>query len=194
MPRLAMIPPEEMTAAQEAACAEVVSGPRGKVPGPMVAWLRNPDLARRAQKLGATLRFGTSLDPSLRELAILVCARHWTSHHEWTAHKRIALEAGLAPEIIAAVAAEQVPIFASAAQELVWQVAREILRRGHLPPELYARAHDLLGETVLVELVGVLGYYCLVSFTLNVFELGLPEGHAPELETGAAPSARGGPP
>lgn len=193
MPRLAMIPPEEMTAAQADACAEATSGPRGKVPGPMVAWLRNPDLARRAQKLGEVLRFGTSLDPRLRELAILVCARHWTSHYEWTAHKRIALEEGLAPEIIAAVAAGELPIFASAAQELVWRVSCEILRRGQLPPDLYAQAHHLLGETALVELVGILGYYCLVSLTLNVFELGLPEGHAPEIASGAAPSACGTP-
>ncbi len=61
---------------------------------PMVAWLRNPELARRGQKLGELLRFETTLEPHLSEFAILVCARHWTSHHEWTAHKAIGLKAG----------------------------------------------------------------------------------------------------
>ena len=75
----------------------------------MIAWLRNPELARRGQRLGELLRFETSLEPHLTELAILVCGRHWTSHHEWTAHKRLALAAGLDPRTIADIAARVPP-------------------------------------------------------------------------------------
>ena len=75
----------------------------------MIAWLRNPELARRGQKLGELLRFETSLEPHLTELAILVCGRHWTSHHEWGAHKRLALAAGLDPQTIADIAARVPP-------------------------------------------------------------------------------------
>ena len=67
----------------------------------MIAWIRNAELARRAQKLGELLRFQTTLEPQLSELAILVCARRWTSHVEWTAHKREALKAGLSARVIA---------------------------------------------------------------------------------------------
>jgi len=185
---MAMIPREEMTPAQAEACTEAVQGPRGKVPGPMVAWLRNAELARCAQKLGEVLRFGTSLDPRLRELAILICARHWTSHYEWTAHKRIALTEGLAPEVINALAAGTPPPFDSAAQELVYRLSRAILQDGRLSDALYEEGLSQIGEAALVELVGTLGYYCLVGLTLNVFELGLPEGHAPELERSDGPS------
>jgi 4-carboxymuconolactone decarboxylase len=86
MARLTMPAEDERTADQEAACREAISGVRGKIPAPMIAWIRNPELARRGQKLGELLRFQTTLEPLLSELAILVCGRHWTSHHEWTAH------------------------------------------------------------------------------------------------------------
>src|SRR5437868_1537200 len=99
MARLSMPLQQELTAEQQVACAEVVAGRRGKVPAPMIAWLRNPELARRGQRLGELLRFETTLEPHLCELAILLCARHWTSHHEWTAHKALALKAGVDPEV-----------------------------------------------------------------------------------------------
>src|SRR3954454_13358822 len=92
MARLELPTAAAMSPEQKAACAEAVAGPRGRVPAPMIAWLRNPELARRGQRLGELLRYQTTLEPRLSELAILVTARHWTSHYEWTAHKREGLK------------------------------------------------------------------------------------------------------
>lgn len=186
MPRLDLPHEAAMTPEQTAAVAEVVSGIRGRVPAPMIAWLRNPELARRGQKLGELLRYQTTLAPRLSELAILVCARHWTSHHEWTAHKREALKAELEPAIIAAIAARRTPEFPDAAAALVHEFSSVLLVQGRVPTPLYARGVAELGERGVVELVGILGYYCLVALTLNTFELGLPGSLAPELEDGAA--------
>ena len=127
------------------------------------------------------LRFDTSLPPRLTELAILICARHWTSHHEWRAHKRLALAAGLEHEAVAAIAANRQPDFPDPEGRIVYQLSHELLASGRLEPALYEQGIALLGETALVELVTTLGYYCLVSLTLNAFELGLPENFAPEL-------------
>ena len=182
MPRLDLPPEEAMTPAQKAACAEAVSGIRGRVPAPMLAWIQNPELASRGQKLGELLRFQTTLEPRLSELAILVCARHWTSHHEWTAHKREGLKAGMDPEVIAAIAARRAPVLADAREQGVYDVSTTLLASGRVPKALYARGVDALGERGMVELVGILGYYCLVALTLNAFELGLPGSIAPELE------------
>ena len=55
-----------------------------------------PELADRAQHLGAFCRYSTSLPPALSELAILVVARHWRSQFEWYAHEKIARKAGVA--------------------------------------------------------------------------------------------------
>ena len=182
MARLSLPPEEELTPEQRAACAEAASGLRGRVPAPMTAWLRNPELARRAQKLGELLRYQTTLEPRLSELAILVCARHWTSHHEWTVHKREGLKAGLDPEAVAAIAARRKPGLRDARDQAVHDAAFALLATGRLPAALHARATEALGERGLVELVGILGYYSLVALTLNAFEIGLPEAAAPELE------------
>lgn len=190
MPRLEMLSEEEMTPEQDAVCAEAVAGLRGRVPAPMIAWLRNPELARRGQKLGELLRFQTTLGPRLSELAILICGRHWTSHHEWTAHKRLGLEAGLDPEVIAAIAARREPDLSDARERAVYDISSAALSTGRVPDALYGRGVAVLGERGMVELVGVLGYYCLVSLTLNVFELGLPGSIAPELDDPDVP--RGG--
>ena len=182
MARLTLPPEEELTPEQRAACAEAVSGLRGRVPAPMVAWLRNPELARRAQKLGELLRYQTTLEPRLSELAILVCARHWTSHYEWTAHKREGLKAGMDPEAVAAIAARRKPGLRDTREQAVYDVASALLATGRVPAVLHARATEALGERGLVELVGILGYYSLVALTLNAFEIGLPDAAAPELE------------
>lgn len=181
MARLDMPAEGAITSEQRLVCEEASAGKRGKVPAPMIAWLRNPELARRGQRVGELLRYETSLPQRLTELAILICARHWTSHHEWTAHKRLALTAGLEAEIIAAIATGDAPVFADAEAALVYRTSRQILTTGRLDGQAYDEARTCLGERGLVELVSVLGYYCWVSLTLNVFELGLPENVAAEL-------------
>jgi 4-carboxymuconolactone decarboxylase len=191
MPRLELPPEEAMTEAQRAACAEAVAGVRGRVPAPMIAWVQNPDLASRAQKLGELLRFQTTLEPRLSELAILVCARHWTSHHEWTAHKREGLTAGMDPEVIAAIAARRAPSLRDEREQAVYDVSTTLLATGRVPRPLYERGVAALGERGMVELVGILGYYCLVALTLNAFELGLPGSLAPELEDPEFPPTGG---
>ena len=181
MPRLSL--PENPTPEQAEVIAEVVSGRRGKVPGPMVGWLPNPELARRAQRLGELLRFDTSLEPALSELAILICGRHWTSHYEWTAHKKSALEAGVDPRTIADIAArKERPFLRGEREEAVFMVASTLLAPTKIDAPLYARGVAVLGQRGMVDLVGILGYYSLVALTLNAFELGLPESHAPELD------------
>lgn len=190
MARLNIPDDAELTQDQRAACDEVRAGPRGKIPAPMIAWLRNPELSRRCQKVGELLRFDTTLDPALSEMVILVCARHWTSHHEWTAHRALAVKAGVSEAAIAAIAAGQVPAMLAERETAGLEIASVLLRQGALPPPLYARGLEVFGERGLVELVTLVGYYCLVSLTLNAFELGLPEGRAAEL--GEAPARPAG--
>jgi len=181
MRRIEMPAEEAMTPEQRQACAEVIAGKRGKVPAPMIAWIRNPELARRIQSLGETLRYETSLGPRLTELAVLVCARHWTAHPQWKAHKAYALRAGLEPAIVEAIAARAEPAFDDDKARLVYRVCAALLKTGRVDDALYREAVAALGEPGLTELVALLGYYCLASFTLNTFRLGLPEAVAPEL-------------
>ncbi|MGO4713052.1 carboxymuconolactone decarboxylase family protein [Bradyrhizobium sp. 2TAF24] len=179
--RFKPIPPGEMNAAQRAVHDEAVAGKRGSAPAPLLAWLHSPDMARHAGRLGAFLRFDTSLGAQLSELAILVTARHWSAAYEWYAHKKLALQAGLAPDIIEAINRRHVPDLDDPKAQIVYEVSEALHESRVLPEALYARARALLGERGLVELIGLLGYYTLVSMTLNAYEVGLPEGEVSDL-------------
>lgn len=178
MARLRVLAQHELDALQTEVCSEVLAGARGKVPAPMTAWLRNPEFARRTQKLGELLRFDTTLEPNLLEMAILVCARHWKAHVQWNAHKTLALKAGLDPQVISAIGARREPVLEGDRARAVYGISNALLKSGEVSDALYRHAFEQLGERGIVELIGVLGYYCLVSFTLNAFEVDLPEGVA----------------
>jgi 4-carboxymuconolactone decarboxylase len=173
--------PDELSPAQRRVTEAAVAGKRGHVPVPLRAWLHSPEMGDRAQRLGEFLRYSTSLGPVLSELAILVTARFWTAHYEWYAHKREALKAGIDPAVIDAIARRQPPVFPDAKMQLVYDYATTLHRDRRIPAPLHDAAVAALGETGVVELVGLLGYYTLVAMTLNAFEVGIPEGESFEL-------------
>ena len=181
MPRIPALLPENMTDHQRQVHDTIVSGPRGAVRGPLAVWLNRPELASSAQALGRYCRFDTSLPPRLSELAILTTARYWNSEFEWSAHKPIALEAGLSPEIIEAIRTHQNPAFEHDDEAVVHAFSKALHADRHIDDELYARAVDVLGEATVVDLTGILGYYTLISMTINVFEVPAPDGVSAEL-------------
>jgi len=181
MPRITAIDPDQLDAEQRLVLEETVAGKRGRVPAPMNAWIKSPEYARRVQKLGEFLRYDTTLPPTLSELAILLVARHWTSHYEWYAHKREGLKGGMDPEVIRAIAERSEPDFTTSKERAVYDVSKSLLEHRVVPDALYRTGVAELGEVGMVELMGLLGFYTLVSMTLNTFEIGLPEGVEPEL-------------
>lgn len=182
MSRLAPLAPGELSPAQKKVHDDILAGPRGAIAGPFAAWLRSPQLADRAQKLGEFCRFNTSLPKRLSELAILMTARHWTAQFEWYAHARMAREAGLADAIIDATRQHQRPARMAQDEAAIYDFCNEAYALHYVTDATYARAVTLLGEATVVELVGVIGYYCLVSLTLKIFKMPLPEGEKEPLK------------
>jgi len=179
--RVRDLKPEDMSDAQRRVAEEAAAGKRGRVPAPLRAWLHSPEFGARAQRLGEFLRYDTSLGSYLSELAILVTARHWTAHYEWYAHKRLALKGGMDPHIIEAIRDRRTPHFDDPKGQMIYDVSRS-LHEGHgLSQPLYDEAVRLLGERGLVEIIGLCGYYTMVSMTLNAFEFDLPAGEVSEL-------------
>jgi 4-carboxymuconolactone decarboxylase len=170
-----------MDADQKATYDEAVAGKRGAAPAPMLAWLNSPEMARHATRLGEMLRFNTVFPAKLSEIAILVTARHFSAHYEWWAHKRLALKGGMDPEIIEAIRDRRTPHFEDPKGQIIYDVARSLHEGHELSNSLYEQAIELLTERGLVEIIGLCGYYTLVSLTLNTFEFGLPDGEASEL-------------
>lgn len=179
--RLRLLTPDEMSADQRQTYDESIASKRGTPPPPMMAWLNSPEMARHATRLGAFLRYDTSLSVALSELAILVTARFWTSHYEWYAHKKMALAGGLDPQIIEDIRNRRVPVLNDPKAQAVYDVARLLHETHQVPKPLYDTATELLGARGLVEIIGLCGYYTLVSMTLNTYEFELPEGEESEL-------------
>lgn len=173
--RLKDLKPEDLDARQRQTYDDIFAR-RGSVGGLFMAWLRNPELAERAQKLGAYCRYDTSLPPLLSELAILVVARHWRAQAEWAIHAPLAQKAGVPAQAIAVILSGGDPDLADPTAQLVYDYANELLRSTRVSDLLHGRAIEALGEKSVVDLVGLIGYYGLVALTLNAFEVPVPAG------------------
>jgi 4-carboxymuconolactone decarboxylase len=179
--RLPVLTPEQMSAEQHGVFAATVAGKRGRMTPPVEMWLHSPGLAAHAQALGAFIRYDTALPPAVSEMAILITGRHWDAKFEWFAHRSIAMAAGLDPAIIDAIRDRRVPEFHDAGMRAVYDYATTLHRTRQVPQALHDAMVAAWGERGVVDLVGLLGYYTLVSMTLNAFEVPLPEGEVSEI-------------
>lgn len=195
MHRIPRVPVSDLSPAQDALVQSITSGKRGtgrpmseftyadgSLRGPFNPWLQSPGIGERAQRLGESLRFDNAMPPTLRELAIICVAKHWRAQYEWFAHAKIALREGLATEVVDAVMAGTEPPETEDGVRAVVAFVRETLETGRVSDATYAAAHARLGDQGTVDLVTLIGYYCMVSATLNVFQVPLPEGEAPPFE------------
>ncbi len=153
-------------------------GPEGGLIGPFNAFVHAPGVGRRLSSLGRVLRFETSIERSLAEVAIITVGARWKAEFEWWAHARMAREHGVPGAVVDAIGRGEDPPFEADDQRVVYTVARQVTADGQLDQEAFAAAQRLLGDAGLVELVSLCGYYTLVSFLLNAFTVPLPPGAA----------------
>lgn len=180
MTRFSEADPAALTDAQRVVYDAMVAGPRGAVVGPFHPLLRSPELCDRAQALGAFLRFSSALPPRLSELAILVTARFWTAQFEWHEHAKFAAKGGLSDAVIEAIRVGDDPTALMQDDEKAVYAFAVALHNNHaVDDETYTAAQSHLGETGVTDLVGLLGYYTLISMVLNTFEVPVPGGAKP---------------
>jgi 4-carboxymuconolactone decarboxylase len=172
----------QLTAEQKTMMRHVLDGPRTAPSGPFNVMLRAPVMGDFAQELGAQVRFNSTLPPALREMAILMTARHWTSHYEWNAHKAAALSAGLDPAIVAAIAAGERPRSMQPNEAALHRFCSELLETKRVGDDTFAAMNAAFGEQGMAEVIFTIGYYSMVSMLLNVDEHPLPQGVEPELK------------
>ena len=170
---------DEMSPEQRRVAENILAGPRKALQGPSGVFLYSPETGDRAQALGAQVRFRNSLPEKLKELAILVVARFWTAQYEWYAHHKLALEAGLAPALTKAIAEGKRPQRMSAEETAIYDFASELLETREVNDASFAAVRDRFGEKGVVDLICTMGYYCLVSMTLNVNRYPLPPDAVP---------------
>jgi 4-carboxymuconolactone decarboxylase len=181
--RFPVLTTEQMTDEQRAVVDAIQSGPRGPgLRGPFNALLRSPTLCDLVQRVGAYVRFGSSLPAPLNELAICMAGRKWGAQYEFYAHRRLGIEAGLNPAILDSIAAGRRPADMSEDERLVYEFVSDLLSTGVVADVHYGAVADRFGERGVIDLVGAVGYYSLVSMVLNVAQVPLPEGEAPPLK------------
>jgi len=173
---------DEMTPAQKTMLEHILSSERRSAAGPFNVLLRSPEMGDLAQQFGSKMRFHSSLPPKLNEMAIILVARHWTAHYEWYVHRRAAKKAGLDEAIIQAIAEGKRPGKMPADEEIIYNFSTELLTTKQVSDATFKACRDRFGERGVVDTIGVLGYYELVSMLLNVDRYPLPEGEEPELK------------
>ena len=151
----------------------------GGLIGPFNAFVRAPDVGRHLSALGATVRFGTSIERRLSELAIITVGARWKAEFEWWAHARMARRHGVPDAVVDAIARGDEPPFAAGDERVIYALASQLVIKGRISQDAYDAARELLGDAGMVELVSLCGYYTLVSFVLNAFDVPLPPGVAP---------------
>ena len=173
-PRLAALDPDKLDARQKEIHGAIASGPRGGVRGPLAIWLHRPELAAAAQALGRYCRYDSLLPPRLSEIAIITMGAFWNSEYEWFAHKPIALKAGVAEGIVESIRTGQEPVFTADDERVVYSFVRATQNDRAVPQGLYDEAVAILGTPAVVDLTGLIGYYSLISLTINVFNVSPP--------------------
>jgi len=179
--RMPPIAREAMNGAQRDAVAALEAvrgyGPRG----PWIPLLRSPEVLNRARAMGDYLRFGSALPPRLSEFLILLTAREWTQQYEWQAHYQIAIDAGLAIETAAAIAAGRRPQQMSAEESVLYDLWSELTRLKGVSDATYAAAVASFGEQGVIDAVAIIGYYTLQAMVMNAARTPLPPNVEPPL-------------
>jgi 4-carboxymuconolactone decarboxylase len=117
--------------------------------------------------MGEYLRYRSAIGNGLSELAILLTARHWSQQVQWAIHAPIALREGISQAIVDAIASGRRPLHMDDREAIVYDVCDELHRNRSVCDATWSRAVHHLGEQGVVDLVGVLGYYTLLSMIMN---------------------------
>jgi 4-carboxymuconolactone decarboxylase len=189
-PRFPEMLPSEMTAEQKAMYDAIMAGPRHSMAGPFNAWLRSPILGDRLQAVGEYLRFKTAVPHNLNEFAILITAIEWRCGYEWFAHYPLAIKAGLEEAVAEDLKQGKRPTSMTPDEALVYDFATQLHRQHQVADDVYQGAVKRLGEQGVMDLTALLGYYDLVSMTLNMAGVRPPETISLALEPPPVPASR----
>jgi 4-carboxymuconolactone decarboxylase len=177
--RVRILAEQELRPEQRALLDSIRQGPRGAgttIRGPFAVFLHAPAFGELAQRLGGHCRFKTTVPPRLSEFAILATAKLWRAQYEWFAHVPQAERAGVKTETIGDLHAGRMPKSAPKDERTIYDFIQELYKTRRVSDKNFQRVQALLGETGTIELVGILGYYVLISMILNVFRMSPPQG------------------
>jgi 4-carboxymuconolactone decarboxylase len=178
-PRIAILAEDKLTPDQQALLESIRTGPRGagvSIRGPFAVFLHAPAFGELAQRLGGHCRFKTAVPPRLSEFAVLATAKLWHAQYEWFAHVPQAERAGVKKETIRDLHKGRIPKTAPKDERAIYDFIQELYKTRRVSDKNFQRVRAVLGDAATIELVGILGYYALISMILNVFRMSPPKG------------------
>jgi 4-carboxymuconolactone decarboxylase len=185
--RLPIIPPAEWNAEQKPLAEDMKQGiaasfqgfvnirDDGALLGPWNPWIHEPKFGKPVWELTKAMASNPSLPGPVREVAILVTGSHFRSAYELYAHVIVAEHRGLSDEKLATIVAGQRPIDLTRPEAVAYDVAYALVNGGVLPELTYRAAVQEFGPHGAAELSYLIGLYCLVSVTLNTFDVPVPD-------------------
>lgn len=168
------IPAGERSERQQAIIDRIESGPRGRVPINLRAWLHNPDFVDVAEPFGLYVSNTAPITARQKEILVLVNARFWGSAFEAHMHRGHALKAGISEQQVQQIVAGVSPEFTDATEQLVWELAMALHACGPVNEALHRRALDCLGQKGVIDLIGLAGLYNMIAMTLNFHDVQSP--------------------
>jgi len=173
---------DEMTPEQKIMIDHLLAGERRGAAGPFNVLLRSPEVGDLAQQFGGAMRFRASLPRDVSETIIIMTGRFWMAQYEWTAHKAAALQNGVSPAIVDAIATGKRPTGMSPEMEVAYNFIDELLTTHQVSDSTFKAAKDRYGEKGIVDMIALSGWYTIVSTALNVDRYPLAAGVQPELK------------
>src|SRR5215471_8635248 len=175
MSRLPTVTRDKLSMENQAIWDRIMAG-RSGAGGPYGALFHVPGLAERIGAVENYFRSDGTLAATDRELIILTTARELGAHYPWNRHEIRGREAGVRPEAIEALRANGILDALTAHEKLLVEIVRGILRQHQVSDDLFARALAELGPEKIVEMVALVGHYCLIGSIANTFGVAVAEG------------------
>jgi alkylhydroperoxidase family enzyme len=139
------------------------------------ALVHSPEGFRNFSRLGGWIRSGSTLDPRLRELAILQVGYLVRSEYEYTHHIEIGRSFGVTDDDLRALAVETAGQRSGLGEleRAALRAAREMTQQLRASDESFAVLEKHLSREHLIDLVLTIAYYNLVVRVLATLEIDL---------------------
>lgn len=179
--RLGAIPAAEMTEFQKQVVAEFT---KARPDGPFGFWwgyLRVPEIVLPFLEIQTHIHDVMeseqgALGEKLTHFAMLIAARHWTQQVIWSLHDKPAIESGLRPEILEALASGRRPPNMSEDEDILYDFSTELLQNHSVSDVTYDRMVAMFGERGVAEATLIQGEYTIMSMFMNIARTPLDAG------------------
>jgi 4-carboxymuconolactone decarboxylase len=170
MARLPLITSKDQVAPKDQAIVDSIVASRGSLQGPFTVFLHCPELAGRLAHLGAFVRFEGSLDMRVRVLAAMTVAREFEAQYVWGAQTGSARRQNVPETTISAIRDNRSDGIPPEDAQIV-DATRQLLRRHRLDDATASALRTRFGDDCFIQLTGAIGYYSMLSMTVNAAEL-----------------------